>query len=446
MIKTKITFAGWVLRFLAIVMLLSTMAGCQTMLAPYMRYERPKLFDPCLPLPSSRNAKECNKLKADRELQSKLQGADKDFGIYPDISQMHVTSGKFELQIYDKCEGQDTTFIATYPAELLIKKDPPTGGKTTGTATIDLSAKSTAPDNSNAIPRLVVRSCKAAGRDAKAAHELGQLIDIPIAQGYGPLTTRANMWPREDAAEEFGEEFSRNFIVTDVVFENPNPKPVLLYGSSLSMKARFLYAEDSARAICKGSNNPQTVGKEDVSNVCGPDRRKDIDLDQVEFFRPLSFPDLVALFTFKRQSDPRQQLVDLLKSVGELAAGAGIFITARDYAKGVSFFTGIVNPQAEKLLLWDVLLHVKNLDDRALKEVEQVQPHGQLRRIVFFPARGIRGITALGDMYLAEIARDEVPVSAVYLEDARPVGQAAPNARPSAPSPGQNGSDSGSPQ
>jgi hypothetical protein len=32
MIKTKITFAGWVLRFLAIVMLLSTMAGCQTLL------------------------------------------------------------------------------------------------------------------------------------------------------------------------------------------------------------------------------------------------------------------------------------------------------------------------------------------------------------------------------------------------------------------------------
>jgi hypothetical protein len=102
--------------------------------------------------------------------------------------------------------------------------------------------------------------------------------------------------------------------------------------------------------------------------------------------------------------------------VGEVAAGAAVFISGVDYSKGVALFTGVLIPELEKQLLWDVLLHLKNLEQRSLKEVEEIAERGQVRRVVFFPRRALPNFLPPFPMYVAEIRPDDVPVKAVLIE------------------------------
>ncbi|MFO1458213.1 MAG: hypothetical protein U1G08_02320 [Verrucomicrobiota bacterium] len=54
--------------------------------------------------------------------------------------------------------------------------------------------------------------------------------------------------------------------------------------------------------------------------------------------------------------------------------------------------TGIIIPELQKNLLWDILLHAKNLEARSLKEIEEIPAAGSIHRVVFFPKRGIPGV------------------------------------------------------
>ena len=91
-------------------------------------------------------------------------------------------------------------------------------------------------------------------------------------------------------------------------------------------------------------------------------------------------------------SDPKQQTIDYMKSAGEIAAGATVFVGGATYSKAVAFVTGIVTTEVEKRLLWDILLHAKNLEARSLKDLEEVAPISAIHRLVFFPKRGLPGM------------------------------------------------------
>lgn len=268
-------------------------------------------------------------------------------------------------------------------------------------------------NNLKEVKEVTIRaqSCEALDMTEEAAFESGlfRIRSIPVADStYDTVSTKFNVWSQDDVADEFGVEFANMFIAADVVFVNRNDKSLLVYGTTVTAKIRFLTAREDVESIYGEEllDDPNAAFEIEV-----PGSEGEILADRLNFkegYRPMSFSDVLAIFTYQKKSDPRQRSVDTLKSLGEVLTGATVFGVAEDFVKGVAFFTGIVNPELEKLLLWDVLLHAKNLESRSLKDVEEVPPHAELRRVVFFPRRAIYGILPDMPVYIAEIRPDDV--------------------------------------
>ncbi len=177
--------------------------------------------------------------------------------------------------------------------------------------------------------------------------------------------------------EEFGKGFSDTFFVAEVVIQNPSTSPVLVYSASMEVPVSYFYSQKDWEMV-----------------------RTNKSVARHEYFptirRPSTFSDILAVFDFQRQSNGRQTLINYLKSAGEIAAGAGVFVGGANYPKAVSFATGIVVPELEKRLLWDIILHAKNLESRSFKEIEEIPSLGAIHRLVFFPRGRIPGIAGNG--------------------------------------------------
>ncbi len=255
---------------------------------------------------------------------------------------------------------------------------------------------------------------EAKGKDRKEKINKGELIGGRIKiKGFEPVTTQVNCWSKDTTEQEFGKTFSDHFITCDVNFTNTGKQNILIYGSSLKANVRYLAAKDDV----KSHYGENAVKNPDILDVLQDNNGKPIDyLDFKEPRRPMSFSDIIAIFEYQQKGHPYQRAIDLLKSAGELATAVSVFISASDYAKGVAVFTGIFIPETEKNLLWDVALHLKNLQARSLKEIEEVSANGQLHRVVFFPRGPIYCIVPQMPVYIAEIRPDAATADATIID------------------------------
>lgn len=117
--------------------------------------------------------------------------------------------------------------------------------------------------------------------------------------------------------------------------------------------------------------------------------------------RPSTFSDILAVFEYLRHKNTKQQVIDYLRSAGEIAAGATVFVGGATYPRAVSLGTGIVLVELEKRMLWDLLLHAKNLESRSMKEIEELPPFKPITKLVFFPRTGIYGIFPNAPVYIS---------------------------------------------
>jgi hypothetical protein len=217
----------------------------------------------------------------------------------------------------------------------------------------------------------------------------------------------------DDVSDEFGPTFSRCFYVGEVVIENLATNYTLLsYSSSLQVEVAYYVAESDWGMV--SNNMLRRFGKEYISDVR----------------RPATYSDILAIFEFQRKSNRRQQVFDYFKSAGEIAAGATMFIGGAAYPRAVSFVTGIVAPELEKRLLWDVLLHAKNLETRSMKEVEEIAPGASIHKIVFFPKSGLPGILDGCPVYISSFkAYQPIVVRGSFITKVAPAasGKITPN-------------------
>lgn len=398
---------------------LSVLGAC----AEYQRYERPELFHPPTELRR-------------QHLQQQPGAPRHGVTVTPPISTTSTppaaTSAQLEI-------AAPTGIIAGLAKPYVVTVNDPhapcavAGGGTTG-ALVDVYPPDVKGQTSQ-VGRLTrveidasklgvgksvtvdARSCGATAMSDEAARRRGLLktSHFPATRDQvNSVSSQLNIWSQDDTANEFGIEFAKIFYAADAIFVNRNDKPLLVYGSSLTARIRFLPARQDVETVYSKA----AIDYPDrLFSGTGPDNSPLADvLNFKEEYRPMSFSDILAIFTYQQRADPRQRFVDLLKSAGEILAGAAIFTTSRGYAKGVAFFTGILNPEIEKQLLWDILLHVKNLEARSLKEVEEVSPQGQLRKVVFFPRRPIHGVLPQMPVYIAEIRPDEATISATIID------------------------------
>ncbi len=230
-------------------------------------------------------------------------------------------------------------------------------------------------------------------------------VEQPIGEHSDTfLPTTINLLSYEDTANEFGRNFANTFYAADVQFTNKTNQDLLLYGSSLRTDVRYLMDTDDVK---KEFGQAAIDHPELLNSLQDSDGRLINYFDFVESRRPMSFSDVLAVFDYQRRGQAKQRAIDYLKFIGALATGASVFVSGADYAEGVAFFTGIFTPELEKLLLWDILLHIRNLDARSLKEVEEVPKFGQIHRVVYFPRRAIYGVIPQVPVYIAEIVRPE---------------------------------------
>lgn len=393
-------------------LLLLVLSGCAT----YQRYERPELLHPPTEYrrylyeqeqaaqgPKAQEVKSTPAAAAGTPASpDRLEISGPSFG-------MLAGTGSYFISVNDVCASGTAPIIDVVPPAAL-KATPAQQGRITR-----VEIDSTKLGNAKGV-LVTVRSCRALGMSDQNARDRGLLrtVSFPItAEQFQEISSQLVVWSQQDTANEFGIEFANTFYAADAVFVNRNAKPLLVYGSSLTARIRFLPAREDVAKIY----SEQVVKRPDLlfkPTPAGPPLSEQLNFK--EDYRPMSFSDVLAIFTYQQRADPRQRFVELLKSAGEILTGAAIFTTARNYAKGVAFFTGIVNPEIEKQLLWDLLLHVKNLEARSLKEVEEVPPHGQLRKVVFFPRRPIYGVLPQIPVYIAEIRPDPASVSSTVIE------------------------------
>jgi hypothetical protein len=393
------------------VLLLFVLSGCTT----YQRYERPDLLHP--PTEYRRylfgQEQAIQKPKPQDNSTPAAAAAAQVSADRPEISGpsfgLLSKTGSYFISVNDVCASGTAPIIDVIPSDAVKSKTVPNGRITR------VEIDSTKLGNAKGVV-VSVRSCRALGMSDEKARDGGLLrtVSFPItAEQFLEISSQLVVWSQQDTANEFGIEFANTFYAADAVFVNRNAKPLLVYGSSLTARIRFLPAKDDVAKVYSAQvlSQPDLLFKQ---TAAGPPLS-----DQINFkedYRPMSFSDVLAIFTYQQRSDPRQRFVELLKSAGEVLTGAAIFTSARNYVKGVAFFTGIVNPEIEKQLLWDLLLHVKNLEARSLKEVEEVPPHGQLRKVVFFPRRPIYGVLPQIPVYIAEIRPDPASVSSTVID------------------------------
>ena len=253
-----------------------------------------------------------------------------------------------------------------------------------------------------------VQSSDFKGKSAEDKMKQGALVRQEItvrhSQTY-PIAFQVASY--HDTAQEFGKTFADCFYACEIQLSNPNSKPILLYSASLRVRVRYLLAMAD---VIKLVGNSAITHPEILSMT--KDERGPISayLDFKEQRRPMSYSDILAIFEYQKEGNPRQQTIDILKSAGEIAVAAGIFVSGPAYPKAVALFTGVFTRELEKRLLWDILLHAKNLQARSLQEIEEVAANGALHKMVFFPRRPIYGILPKVPVYISELgtADDDV--------------------------------------
>jgi hypothetical protein len=393
------------LRCAPVLVLSMALGGC-TLMGQYQRYERPPLFYPTTAI-----------LKQEIELGLSPAPAAPPAPAASEPPEMLALneiatndSTLRDIRVSDQCADGQAPILHAEPAAMIVTRFTAEPGTTHWfKATFDASK---VPDYIGDLDITVI-GCGAANLSLTLARDRGLITTARVRIGYKRLVTNYNLWAQGDIESEFGTQFASTFTVADVVFENPNDRPILVYGSSLRAQVRFLAAVDDVKAVLgtKAIENPALLGQ-----YRWGDRLASEALDFTEYVRPMAYSDILAIFSYQQEADPRQRTISSLKSVGELAAGAAVFVTGADYGSGVAIFTGVLIPELEKQLLWDVLKHLKNLESRSLKEVEEIPERGELRRVVFFPKRAIPNFLPPFPMYIAEITAENVPVKAVLLD------------------------------
>lgn len=213
--------------------------------------------------------------------------------------------------------------------------------------------------------------------------------------GREQLIAYIQIQSEKETESEFGEGFKNAFYVGEVTVENTNGSPVLVYSSSLQVGVKYFIHPSELKRITKAQRDLIPTG----AFLKGKRR-------------PATFSDILAIFDYQQKKNWKQRTVDVIKSLGQVAAGASVFVGDATYPKAVAFVTGIINPEIEKHLLWDLLLHAKNLESRSFKEIEEIPPYKPITKLVFFPKGGIPGI--LDDkipVYLGAFPYDEPDVN-----------------------------------
>ena len=200
------------------------------------------------------------------------------------------------------------------------------------------------------------------------------------------ITARFQLMADEKAVEEFGEAFGTAFYVGEVSIENQEDKPFLAYGASLLTRVNYHLLPNDL--VGENELDPELFLRL-LTNGCASMRR------------PSTYADIISIFDYQKQSSTKQQIINYLKSAGEVAAGATVFVHGADYSKVVALITGVITPELEKRLLWDIILHSKNLESRSFKELEEIPAGSGITRVVFFPRGGITGIIDKHRVYIS---------------------------------------------
>lgn len=254
---------------------------------------------------------------------------------------------------------------------------------------------------------------------AESADEGDEGAEADDEEGVEFLETKLEVWSRENTASEFGRTFASVFYACDVQFTNTTDEDVLLYGGSLTNYVHYRMSLEDVETYfgyVEGDDPSDLIATlngvgEEITDITGFEPFFDY-LTWAEDRRPMSYSDILAIFEHHRRGNGRQRVIDTLQFVGALATGAGVFVNSPDYATGVALFTGIFTPELEKLILWDILLNLQNLEKRSLKEIEEVPAYGQIHRVVFYPRGAIHGLISGVPVYIAEIQKSDEPSTA----------------------------------
>lgn len=180
-----------------------------------------------------------------------------------------------------------------------------------------------------------------------------------FSETAAPPEVSLNVLDKQTAERIFGETFAQEFYACAVHINNPSEDTLILYGSSVASWALF------------SSKEYHPFWSQ---------------------YRPLSYTSILESLSDINRHNENQVLIDHLETIGELAAGASVFMTGPDYGDAVALFTGVFIPELRKHLLEDILTHLTNLENLGFREVEEVGPRSEVTKYLFLPRGPILGL------------------------------------------------------
>lgn len=236
--------------------------------------------------------------------------------------------------------------------------------------------------------------------------------DREYAQSTNGVKATFQVESDDDSAEEFGRTFASCFYVGQIDIHNSSTNYTFLADSSSLwvMTSFYLTQKDWESSHVLQNNIRRRFGQEFIRMPRNP----------------LTYGDILAVFAYQEKANPKQQISDYLDSMGVIASGATIFIPGSLYSESVAFAVGIVKPEIQKHLLWDLVQYHANFMARSLPEIVKVSPNSGVDGVVFFPKRPIPGYVDGHEVYISSFnsKAETALISGAFVSQAEPVSSA----------------------
>jgi len=186
---------------------------------------------------------------------------------------------------------------------------------------------------------------------------------------HGLVATTAFLVPYDGVVNLFGAHFANQFYVAQVTLSNPNRQPILVYGNTLRLIVRMTAAD------------PTQLGDDGY-----PMR-----LNWWATYQPMDYNAVLLMLQRSNSENWKSRAAQFLDYATKAAGFATIFTTSIDVAKGIAFFSGIVEPATRDLLLEDLKKNEDNFQKVGLNQFEEIQAGASLTKFLFLPKGPIYG-------------------------------------------------------
>jgi len=190
------------------------------------------------------------------------------------------------------------------------------------------------------------------------------------------------------AIKHFGKVFAKTFYCVKVIIKNEYNEPIAVESGSIKLPIFYV-----------SKMTPLTEGDEKLETVMDTRFKKWFTVEyNSEKYKirkadrtPMNFGAILSVVKYDQYHNTRSFAVRILRTMGVFGGAVAPFISADDLGEWISFFSGPVTAEFEKLLLADLVANLEFMNANAMHETLTIKEQGTASKYVFFPKGDVFG-------------------------------------------------------